>query len=162
MLFFLIPLHTQLRTHQYIRVGTHFPPAVFLQLLIHGVPDIRFSKFCTAVFLSAFFFKFVAYLLDPITNYLGRTTLESESLRPLYTIMYNMPLVPLTRFNNSIVMGSALLGFSLAIPLFFVFKFLILKYRELIVARLKNSKWWKAFKATALVKLYDSYSKLYL
>lgn len=115
-----------------------------------------------AAFLAAFFFKFVAWAIDPVADSLGRTVLEAEGLRPLFVSMYNMPLVPMTRFNNSIVMGSALVGLLLAIPGFFVFRALILKYRTTVVAKFEQTKLWKAWKATKLYNWYSTYEKLYL
>ena len=58
------------------------------------------------VFLAAFFFAFIGWILDPVFHSLGSSILESDSLHSLFTEMYNMPLLPLTRFNNSIVMGA--------------------------------------------------------
>ncbi len=114
-----------------------------------------------AAFLAAFFFKFTAFLLDPVTDIVGRKVLESESLRPLFIQMYNMPLVPLTRFNNSIVMGSAVVGFVLAVPAFFLFKYLVIKYRLTVVARFQQTKLWKLWTGTTFFKWYTSYEKLY-
>ena len=114
-----------------------------------------------AAFLSAFFFKFVAFLFDPLADTLGRAVLEAPSLRPLFVTMYNMPLVPLTRFNNSIIMGSGLVGLILVVPAFFVFKILIVKYRLTVVARFKGTKIWKAFIATKFYNWYTTYDKLY-
>lgn len=114
-----------------------------------------------AAFLSAFFFKFVAFLADPAADALGRAVLESSSLRPLFVEMYNMPLVPLTRFNNSIVMGSMIVGLILVVPAFFVFRSLIVKYRLTVVARFKSTKFWKAFAATKFYNWYNKYQELY-
>lgn len=115
-----------------------------------------------AAFLAAFFFKFLAWLIDPAADALGRLVLENESLRPLFVTMYNMPLVPMTRFNNSIVMGSMIVGIILAIPGFFMFRMSILKYRATFVARFEQTRFWKAWKATKFYNWYSTYEKLYL
>ncbi len=73
-----------------------------------------------AAFLSAFFFKFIAYLLDPVADPIGRQLLENETLRPLWTKMYNIPLLPMTRFNNSIILGSFAISVILC-PILFLF-----------------------------------------
>ncbi len=100
------------------------------------------------LFFSAFFFKFIAYLFDYPAHVLGKAVLEIDALRPLFVSMYNMPLVPMTRFNNSIVMGSMIVSLLL-LPLLSVgFKIAILKYRAIVVARFKGTKVWKAFAAT--------------
>jgi len=114
-----------------------------------------------AATLSAFFFKFVAYLLDPVSNQIGAAVLETEPLRPLFTTLYNMPIVPFTRFYNSLVMGSGVLALVLALPTFFASKILIAKYREHIVARFKSTKFWKLVQATQFYQWYAKYQQLY-
>jgi uncharacterized protein (TIGR03546 family) len=68
-----------------------------------------------------------------------------------------MPIVPLTRFNESIVMGSGLLAFVLVIPLYFAFKKAVIGYRVTIVARYQQTKIWKAWAGTTFYKLYNKY-----
>lgn len=138
-----------------------FAPILSLQSLLVIALCFFFRIQLGAAFLSAFFFKFVAYLIDPMADTLGRTLLESEALRPLYLQLFNMPLVPLTRFNNSIVMGSAVISIILVIPLFYLFRFLVQKYREKIVSRYKESKIWKAWIGTSFYKIYSKYNDLY-
>lgn len=138
-----------------------FSPILSLQTLLAFVILFFFRIQMGAAFLAAFFFKFTAYLLDPVTDILGRAVLEAESLRPLFVSLYNMPLVPMTRFNNSIVMGSGLIAIILAIPAFFLFKTLIIKYRQSVVAKFRQSKFWKAWTATTFYKWYTTYDNLY-
>jgi uncharacterized protein (TIGR03546 family) len=138
-----------------------FSPILSLQALLLIVLCLFVRIQLGALLVSAFFFKFVAYLFDPLTDALGRAILETSSLRELFVSLYNIPLVPFTRFNNSIVMGSAAIGLLFVIPMFFIFRLLILKYRELVVARIKGTKWWKAMQATAFFKWYATYDKLY-
>ena len=138
-----------------------FSPFLSLQVMIVLILLLLFRIQVGAAFLSAFFFKFIAYLLDPVSDHLGRTVLETQAFRPLFVELYNMPLVPLTRFNNSIVMGSGMIGFLLAIPAFFLFRKLVMQYRLTVVARLKSSKYWKLFTATTFYKWYTKYQELY-
>ena len=138
-----------------------FSPFLSLQALFVLFCCFFFRIQLGAAFLSAFFFKFIAFLIDPLSDMLGKAILENEGLRPLFTDLYHMPIVPMTRFNNSIVMGSGVLGFLLVIPLFFAFKSLIAKYRLTVVARYKQSKIWKAWSGTTIYKWYTTYEKLY-
>lgn len=138
-----------------------FSPMLSLQVLVAFVILFFFRVQIGAAFIAAFFFKFTAFLLDPVCDLIGRAVLEAEGLRPVFVSLYNMPLVPLTRFNNSIVMGSGLIGFLLAIPAFFVFKALIVKYRMTVVARFRDTKIWKAWTATSFYKWYAAYDRLY-
>lgn len=154
--------HNQLAAGLACGLFLGFAPFISIQTVIVLLLVFIFRIQLGAAFLSAFFFKFVAYLLDPVADHLGRFVLEAEAIRPLLVSMYNMPIVPLTRFNNSIVMGSLVISLILVVPAFFIFKSLILKYRETIVARFKQTKIWKAFIATKFYGLYTTYAKLYL
>lgn len=138
-----------------------FAPFVSLQTVIVLLLVFIFRIQLGAAFLSAFFFKFIAFLVDSPADNLGRLLLESESLRSIWTSLYNMPIVPMTRFNNSIVMGSLVISLILAPISFFIFKRLVIKYRELVVERLKETKFWKAFAATKIYNWYLTYNKLY-
>lgn len=127
-----------------------FSPFLSLQTFIVLFICFAFRVQLGAAFVSAFFFKFVAFLIDPLADRLGQALLETPSLVPTWTALYNMPLVPYTRFNNSIVMGSGAIGFILVVPLFFVFRSLIEKYRATFVARFKQTKFWKVIESTKL------------
>lgn len=136
-------------------------PVLSLQALILFLLIIIFRIQFGACLVAAFFFKFIAYLLDPIFHSVGANVLEIEGLKDLFITLYNMPLVPLTRFNNSVVMGAGILGFALAPMVFILSKVLIQKYRVVVLSKLKETKLWKAVKATSLYKWYYKYDNLY-
>jgi len=71
-----------------------------------------------------------------------------------------MPIVPFTRFNNSVVMGSGIVAIVLSPVVFFASKFLVQKYREKVVARFKDTKILKVIKATSLYKWYYKYQQM--
>lgn len=112
-----------------------------------------------AALVLAFFFKFMAFLLDPLFDVVGRAVLEMDSLAPIFTKLYNMPLIPYTRFNNSIVMGSAVITFALSPFVFIISRRLIIKYRETVLARFKQTKVWKAVEATKFYQWYYKYDQ---
>jgi uncharacterized protein (TIGR03546 family) len=112
-----------------------------------------------AAFATAFFFKFVAFLLDPVFHSVGSYLLEMKSLEPFLTQLFNMPIIPYTRFNNSIVMGSAVITFSLAPFVFIASQIFINKYRESIVARFQTTKFWKVVQTTKLYQWYYKYDQ---
>ncbi|MBX7231494.1 MAG: TIGR03546 family protein [Bdellovibrionales bacterium] len=136
-------------------------PSFSLQTLLVFLCLFIFRIQMGAAFLCAFFFKFVAYLLDPTFDQIGSIVLESEALKPLFTTLYNWPIIPLTRFNNTIVMGSAVITTLLSPLIFMLSRILIFKYRSLIVARLQSTKFWKAIKATSFYQWYYKYDQLY-
>lgn len=138
-----------------------FAPFFSIQTLVVFLIVFIFRVQLGAAFLSAFFFKFIAFLFDYPAHLLGKTVLESDTLRPLFVDMYNMPIVPMTRFNNSIVMGSMIVSLLLFPFAFYGFKALIVAYRATFVARFKGTKVWKAFTATKIYNWYSKYEELY-
>ena len=138
-----------------------FAPFISLQTFVVLMIVFLFRVQLGAATLSAFFFKLVAFLSDPVADPLGRSLLENPSLRPIWSQMYNVPLLPMTRFNNSIVMGSFLISLILCPILFFVFRILIQKYQTNIVQQFEQTKVWKAFKASKFYFWYEKYNDLY-
>lgn len=137
-----------------------FSPAFSIQTLLVIAVIFFFRVQIGAAFTSAAFFKLAAFLLDPLFHRVGVEVLEKEDLRPLFTAMYHMPIVPLTRFNNSVVMGSGLVALALAIPAFFAAKKFVSLYRDRFVTRFEKTAFWKAVKATGFYKWYVKYDDL--
>lgn len=136
-------------------------PLLSLQGLLILIFCLFFRIQIGAVFISSFFFAFVAYLFDPMFHSLGENLLLNPGLQGLWTSLFNMPLVPLTRFNNTIVLGAGVLGLAMTPVIFVLSFFLINKYRTLVVARIKETKLWRALQATSLFKWYYKYDSLY-
>lgn len=134
-------------------------PALSLHALLVFILIFFFRIQIGAALVTAFFFKFIAFLLDPVFHLAGSFVLEMPALAGLFTELYNMPIIPYTRFNNSIVMGSAVITFILSPVVFLMSRKLILKYRETVVERLKTTKVWKAVQATGLYKWYYKYDQ---
>lgn len=136
-------------------------PFLSLQSFIVFVFILFFRVQFTAAFVTAFFFSFIAFGLDPLFHHVGKIVLSTPSLYPLWETMYNTPLIPYTRFNNTIVMGSAVVTLFLSPLIFMLSLLLIKKYRNIVVTKFKGTKFFKAFKASKLYKLYSHYNSLY-
>ena len=134
-------------------------PALSIQTLLVFLCLFVFRVQIGMAFLACFFFKFIAWVLDPLFHIVGSAILEAPSLFGLWTALYNMPLVPLTRFNNSIVMGSGVAAILLSPLVYFGGRRLVVKYRETVVARIKETKAWKMLKATSLYNWYVTYEQ---
>ena len=134
-------------------------PSLSLHSLIIFLVLFFFRIQIGAALVTAFFFKFVAFILDPAFHAVGSKVLELPSLQGFYTSLYNMPLIPFTRFNNSIVMGSAVITFILSPFVFIMSRIFILKYRATVVARFKETKLWKAIEATKFYQWYYKYDQ---
>ncbi|MCB0342150.1 MAG: TIGR03546 family protein [Pseudobdellovibrionaceae bacterium] len=163
---FLKLLNSETGTHQIawgIALGfvLGMTPALSLQTLLVFLLIFIFRVQAGAAFLSAFFFKFAAYLLDPLFHIVGEKVLQTPSLQDVFTTLYNMPIIPLTRFNNTIVMGSGVVSLLLVPVIYVLAKIFVIKYRHLVVERFQQSKIWKAIKATSLYKWYYKYDSLY-
>ena len=71
----------------------------------------------------------VGFLLDPVFHGLGSALLSSEFLTPLWIWATNAPLVPLTRFNNTVTLGSFVSWASATVPLFLLSRRGVATYR---------------------------------
>ncbi len=96
----------------------------------------------------------VGFLLDPLCDRIGHTLLFTPSLTPLFTSLYNMPVVPLTNFNNTVTLGSLAVSLVLFLPFFFVFRWGVTRYRATIGERVRQSKWYRAVTASKLYNVY--------
>jgi uncharacterized protein (TIGR03546 family) len=69
-----------------------------------------------AAAVSAFVFSWVGGWCDPLAHRLGHALLTAQFLEGTWTWIYNLPLARWTRFNNTVVLGNALLASCLAFP----------------------------------------------
>jgi uncharacterized protein (TIGR03546 family) len=131
------------------------------------------NVFWIALFAVSFFFrnhhwskilfmtivKLLLGILNPLIDIVGWEVLHIEALQPLFTTLYNMPLVPLTAFNNTLVAGGLCLGIMLWIPVFFLFWLLIPLYRNVLIPEIRNSKFFKAIIKFPLFTVLDKIIK---
>lgn len=61
---------------------------------------------------------FISPALDHLTHEIGSWFLTFSPLEPLWATLSEFPLVAWTRFNNSVVMGTLILGILLAVPIY--------------------------------------------
>lgn len=136
-------------------------PAFSLQSVLVFLCLFFFRIQIGMAFLSAFFFAFIAWILDPLFHAVGWQILHIEALQGVFTRLYNMPILPFTRFNNTVVMGSGVLAILLSPVIFVVSKSLVKRYRETVLQRIQQTKLWKVVKATSFYKWYYTYDNLY-
>ena len=126
-------------------------------LLIFIIVVILNVNFTMVIFSIAICSGF-AYLFDPLFHDLGYYLLvDVKSLHGLWTSMYNIPIVALSKFNNTVVMGSFVSSIVLMLPGFFLVKYGVIGYREKIDARIQKLKIVQAMKGS---KLYGIYVKI--
>lgn len=97
----------------------------------------------------------LGFLLDPLFDRIGSALLNAPGLRDFWTALYNVPLVPFTNFNNTVTLGSFVFWVGAAIPIYFLGKWAITKYRATYGERVMQSKFMRGLKAS---KVYNVYS----
>jgi len=96
----------------------------------------------------------IGFLLDPLFDSIGHTLLFTPSLTPFFTSLYNMPVVPLTNFNNTVTLGSLVFSVVFFLPLFFATRWGVARYRATIGERVRQSKWYRTVTASKLYNVY--------
>lgn len=110
-------------------------------------------------FLLAFgVFSGLAYLLDPLFIKLGESLLANPDLLSVWKSMYVSDAWRVTKFNNTLVLGSLMVSLVSAIPAFFIFNLLIRQYRDKIFAAVQKSRAMHMLKANKLYKIYNALS----
>jgi uncharacterized protein (TIGR03546 family) len=122
--------------------------AVLVLLIILNV-NISAAVFAMLVFSA------LAFLLDPLFHTIGYYVLTSiPALTSTWTSLYNAPIAPLTRFNNTVVMGSLLIALAMLVPNYIGFKLFVRRYRDVWVEKIKKWKISKMITGSSLVQLY--------
>jgi len=112
------------------------------------------NAFWIVLFVVSFFFKhhhaskllvlailkIISGAVAPLMDTVGWAFLHIDVLQSFFTALYNMPFVPLTKFNNTLVAGGLVSGIVLWLPVFFLIFLLVPLYRNNVVPRIRNSK----------------------
>ena len=97
----------------------------------------------------------LGFALDPAFDWVGRwLLLESPALKPLWTALANTPVVPLTNFNNTVVLGSLVCALVLITPIYYGSRWAVRRYRETLGERVKQSGFYRAVTTSRLYGIY--------
>jgi len=99
----------------------------------------------------------IGFLLDPLFDWIGHSLLLAPSLRGLWTSFYNTPIIPLTNFNNTVVLGSVVFAVLFAVPLFLATRVAVVRYRATIGERVRQSKWYRTVMASKVYNVYKMF-----
>lgn len=100
----------------------------------------------------------IAFLLDPVFDRIGDLLLvKADFLRPFWTALYNMPVAPLTRFYNTVVLGSLVVSLVMLFPSYYGFRRFLLFYRARCRDKVERFKLMKLIKANTI---YGWYTKI--
>ena len=101
--------------------------------------------------------KLVSPLFILWIDLIGWEILHISAFLPFFTAIYNMPFIPFTKFNNTLVMGGIAAGMVLWLPSFILFMIFIPFYRNYIAPKIRNSKIVGLLAKTPLLKIIDKY-----
>ena len=137
-----------------------FAPVKCLQSYIFLVVILMLNVNLGSATLSTGIFAMLAFLLDPLADKIGHYLLiSSKSLTPFWTTLYNMPLVPFTRFYNTIVLGSFVISIILIVPVYLFTLSFINYYRAHFKDKVAQWKIMKMFGLTSAFNVYDKYKQ---
>jgi len=127
------------------------------------------SFFWIVFFVVSFFFKHHHWskilfmtlikvflgLINPLLDMAGWEILHLAFLQQFLTFLYNIPLVPLTRFNNTLVAGALVCGLLLWVPVFLLTRPLIPLCRNAVFPKIRDSKIFKTILKFPLFPVLD-------
>ena len=87
--------------------------------------------------IAGVLFCWIGFLVDPISHRIGHALLGVERLQPIWAYLYDLPLVPWTSFNNTVVCGSLILGICLSYPVYRASRRMFEVYQPLMLERLE-------------------------
>lgn len=108
----------------------------------------------SALLVSWALFTGVAYAFDPVFHQLGLWVLNHPELVSLWTEWYNNAFWRFMAFNNTIVIGSIVVAYLMALPFWLLSWLLIRVYRKRFLV------WVNKFKIVQMLKMTDKVSLL--
>jgi len=102
-----------------------------------------------------------AYLLDPVFHKLGYLLLvDIAPLQGIWESIYNMPIAPLSKFNNTVVLGSMVFGIVTYYPVYWAVNKFISTYSKKAQERIKKMKIAKMITGSRVYRWYEKISSV--
>ena len=106
-------------------------PPVGLHILIPSTLALLFRCSFRAFLISVGLFKLISLALAPIALALGKWLLDTQrGLDRVWRWIFHLPVIAPMGYARYILMGSLVLALLLAIPIFFMIRLLVQRYRE--------------------------------
>jgi uncharacterized protein (TIGR03546 family) len=122
-----------------------------LVLLLLAVLNVSFG----AGMLAWAAFVPVGFMLDPLFSRVGHWLLvDTTALRPLWTTWDNTPVLALTNFNNTVVLGSVVVWLLLFVPIWLGSRYAVVRYRATVGERVRQSHLYKVVSGSQLYNVY--------
>jgi uncharacterized protein (TIGR03546 family) len=105
------------------------------------------ANLLTAISAAAVF-SWIGIALTSIEHSIGRAILTFEPLEPAWTWMIQQPIIPWTRFENTVVTGSLILGLLACYPVYRLSKFGFTSYGSILTRWAGNSTLMRSLSGT--------------
>jgi uncharacterized protein (TIGR03546 family) len=119
------------------------PKANFFAIILLVVL-VRLKVNVTAGLLSALVFSTLGMWCEPFLHRTGFLVLTWKPLVPVWTFLYNLPLVPWTGFNQTLAMGALCAGVYLFWPVMVLTSWLVDRYQVPVWNWLEQQPWWES------------------
>jgi len=117
---------------------------------------IIFNVNISMAIFSFVLFSGFAYIFDPLFHSFGYFLLvDITSLKGFYTTLYNVPIIALSKFNNTVVMGSLISSLLLMPVIYFFMKKFVIVYRTNLEPKVQKLKIVQSLKASKLFNFYE-------
>lgn len=100
--------------------------------------SIRVNRSAGLLFIGLF--ALISPVCDSFTHRLGTQLLNYQPMQPWYAWLYDQPLGPWIGFNNTVVIGSLLVGLYIFYPVYLLVNLASSRFREPVVAWLKRRR----------------------
>ncbi len=131
-------------------------PSMTLQNFIVFLLILVLNVSIPAAFFGIFFFGCFAYFFDPQFHNLGYFLLvKLEFLKPFWTYLYNIPIAPLSKFYNTVVLGSLVVSVATFLPVYLVFKQIVKVYQSKIADQVNKFKLMQIIKGNKVFQMYQ-------
>jgi uncharacterized protein (TIGR03546 family) len=85
----------------------------------------------------------IGFMLDPLFDRLGHWLLiDASALRPFWISWDNTPILALTSFDNTVVLGSVVVWLVLFIPLGLLSRYGVIHYRATLGEQVRRSRFY--------------------
>ncbi|MEW6041517.1 MAG: TIGR03546 family protein, partial [Elusimicrobiota bacterium] len=113
-----------------------------------------------AATLGILIFSIIGSFTDSLAHQIGLFLLTKvDFLTPFWTSLYNAPIIPFTKFNNTVILGSWIISLILLIPVFLLFKKFIIYYRANVAKNVEKMKIIKLLGIDKLINIYTRFSQ---
>lgn len=108
-----------------------------------------------AAVLALLIYSLIAWVFDPVFHTLGFVLLiEFSALESFWTTLYNAPVAPLSKFNNTVVLGSLVVSLMLLPVNYWIFKSFVRRYRESWRDKIQKWKVTKMLMGSKIARFY--------